>query len=152
MTGFRVGYIYTKNVENLKRIALASQINITNVPEFIQYASMSALADPEARNFTKEIYKVFKERFTIISESLINSEMSALDGGGAFYKFIFIGMDDKHFSQKLLTDYLVCVVPGSAYGSCGKNYIRITFAENLDRVLEGVNRIAELYHSVKSPS
>jgi len=149
MTGFRIGYIYTKNLENLKKIALASQINVTNIPEFTQYAAISAISHPKTKNFTKKLYKVFKQRFEIINKALINSKISALDSGGAFYKFIFIGMDDKYFSEKLLLDYSVCVVPGSAYGSCGRNYIRITFAEDLDQVMEGLRRITELYNKLK---
>ena len=85
----------------------------------------------------------------IKNEFLKSLDLSSLKGGGAFYKFININQDDKSFSKELLTDYSVCVVPGTAYGESGKNFIRITFAENLDKVKEGISRIAELLNKIQ---
>lgn len=149
MTGFRIGYIYSLNIDILSKIALASQINITNVPEFTQQAAFEALSHPDSKNFTKEMYSVLSDRYYSVNEFLKSLDLSSLKGGGAFYKFININQDDKSFSKELLTDYSVCVVPGTAYGESGKNFIRITFAENLDKVKEGISRIAELLNKIQ---
>lgn len=149
MTGFRIGYICASNLDILKKISLASQINITNVPEFTQQAALEAMSNSESEKFINEMYSILKDRYYFINDFLISHKLSALNGGGAFYKFIHINNDDVKFSEKLLKDFSVCVVPGSAYGECGKNFIRITFAEKIDQVKEGIIRISECLNNIK---
>tara|TARA_Y100001935_G_C17309130_1_gene514521 strand:- start:919 stop:2064 length:1146 start_codon:yes stop_codon:yes gene_type:complete len=149
MTGFRIGYVYSADLDALKNVSLASQINITNVPEFTQQAALEAISHPDSKKFINQMYSVLRDRFYSVDEILQNHQLNALNGGGAFYKFIHINKDDISFSEHLLKDFSVCVVPGSAYGECGKNFIRITYAEKIEKVKEGINRIAESLKNFK---
>jgi aminotransferase len=60
---------------------------------------------------------------------------------GAFYLFIKLPgeIDDVSFCNDLLYNFSVCLVPGSGFGSAGKGYIRISYANNLDTVLKGID-------------
>ncbi len=53
------------------------------------------------------------------------------------------GTDDVKFVQRLMQETGVLVVPGSAFGSCGKGYVRIALVQNEDRILTAAERIGE---------
>ena len=54
------------------------------------------------------------------------------------------GNDDVAFVQRLIQKTGVLVVPGSAFGSCGKGYVRIALVQNEDRILTAAERIGKL--------
>ncbi len=51
------------------------------------------------------------------------------------------GSDDVAFVQQLMKETGVLVVPGSAFGGCGKGYVRIALVQNEDRILTAAERI-----------
>ena len=57
-------------------------------------------------------------------------------------------MDAETFAYKLLETKHVAVVPGGAYGECSKNYIRIAFTLDEEKIREGFSRIREFTASV----
>lgn len=63
---------------------------------------------------------------------------------GAFYLWVNIrqlGITDEGFSERLLREAHVAVVPGSVFGNQGKGYIRISYASSLAQLKEAVKRI-----------
>ena len=63
---------------------------------------------------------------------------------GAFYLWVNIrqlGIMDEGFSERLLREAHVAVVPGSVFGNQGKGYIRISYASSLAQLKEAVKRI-----------
>ena len=63
---------------------------------------------------------------------------------GAFYLWVNIrqlGITDEEFSERLLRETHVAVVPGSVFGNRGKGYIRISYASSLAQLKEAVKRI-----------
>ena len=66
---------------------------------------------------------------------------------GAFYLFINIialGMTGDEFAPYLLEKARVAVVPGSVFGSEGKYYIRMSFANSFENVQEGCRRLDQV--------
>jgi aspartate aminotransferase len=64
--------------------------------------------------------------------------------GGAFYLFCdisFSGMDSISFARKLLEEKKVAVIPGTPFGH--DDFIRISFAADMDTLKEGVKRIGQ---------
>lgn len=144
MTGWRIGYLVAAAV-TFKQILKASQLTITHVAPFVQLAALAALENALVAEASFDMKKKFSERRTAAISACQRLGLRYLDSGGAFYFFISTGrIDDINFAERLLEEYGVCVVPGSAYGEAGKGYVRITYAVNIKDVLEGLRCIAEL--------
>lgn len=65
---------------------------------------------------------------------------------GAFYVFPDIsstGLSDEEFAEQLLLTKHVAVVPGSAFGACGKNRIRCSYASSRETIAIALQRIGE---------
>lgn len=65
---------------------------------------------------------------------------------GAFY--IFINIEKLGMSGNELTDYLpdnakIALVPGVVFGTEGEHYIRMTFANSYENIVEGCARLKE---------
>ena len=66
---------------------------------------------------------------------------------GAFYFFVkhaVPGMDSTALADHLLEKGGVALVPGSAFGSNGEGYLRISYATSLEDCKEGMERIGRL--------
>jgi aspartate aminotransferase len=92
--------------------------------------------------------KEFDARRKIIYEGLNNlSGIECSMPGGAFYifpKVIGTGMNGSEFTKKCLHDAGVAIVPGNAFGSTSKDYVRISFAasqENIQKALEKIKKM-----------
>ena len=66
---------------------------------------------------------------------------------GAFYIFCDIrstGLDDEEFAIRLLKDFGVAVVPGSAFGACGAGFVRMSYATSLGKIRTAVERLRRM--------
>ena len=55
-------------------------------------------------------------------------------------------MTSEQFSEKLLYDYGVAIVPGTAFGACGEGFARVSYAysvRHLDRALERIAKMID---------
>lgn len=143
MTGWRIGFVLADKYL-LTSIAKASQIMITNVAPFTQYAAIAALESPIALKASVEMCNEYRRRLEILLLDFKINNLLTIKPRGAFYVFIKVTEDDKKFAEILLKEELVCAVPGGAYGVSGTGWLRVTFAAPLDAVREGVGRIAKL--------
>jgi aminotransferase len=63
---------------------------------------------------------------------------------GAFYAFPDVrssGLDDNTFSERLLYEERVAVVPGSAFGASGAGFVRASYATSHAQLEEALHRI-----------
>ena len=64
--------------------------------------------------------------------------------GGAFYAFANVkgtGIDSKDLADRLLQEAGVACLNGGAFGQYGEGYIRFSYANSLDNLLEAARRI-----------
>ena len=64
--------------------------------------------------------------------------------GGAFYAFANItgtGMESKPLADMLLNDFGVSCLNGGCFGEYGEGYVRFSYANSLENLLEAVARI-----------
>ena len=64
---------------------------------------------------------------------------------GAFYVFPSIqktGLSSMEFSDRLLKEQKVAVIPGNAFGHCGEGYIRCSYAYSQEMIRQCLERIA----------
>lgn len=151
MTGWRVGFA-AGPADVIGKMAAIQGHATSNINSIAQKAALSAYR--EGISFLSPIIKEFRER-----RDYIHSEINTLEGfhaklpAGTFYLFVNVeeamatlsekkGADIKdslHFSEMLLQDAHVAVVPGEVFGAPG--YIRISFACSMENLRKAVQNI-----------
>lgn len=144
MTGWRVGYVAAPE-EYIQTINKIHQHNTTCAPSFAQYASVIALKEEkdEVRNMVKE-YKRRRDYAVKAINEIPN--VSCLSPKGAFYIFINVkalGKPSAVIAQELLEKSKIALVPGDVFGPGGEGYIRMSFANSFDNIVEGCKRLRE---------
>ena len=154
MTGWRIGYcggpahIITA-MENI-------QSQSTSNPSSISQAAAETALNGD-QSCMEPMIAAFKERNRFVTEQLnqING-VRCLSSEGAFYAFADVrqSIHDLHkssllstptdiaFSEYLLENAGVAVVPGSAFGCEG--YMRLSFATSMDNLKQALSRIKNL--------
>ena len=145
MTGWRLGYAiaHPEIVAALGRIQSHSTSNPSSIS---QAAALEALRGDESD--VKKMYEAYCERRAWLVPALNSIPgFCCADPDGAFYVFpdvsAFFGKggihDSQSFANFLLDEARVAVVPGSAFGL--DEFVRISYATSMERILEGVARI-----------
>lgn len=151
MTGWRCGYsIAPKKVTDA--IIKIQSHTTSSINTMTQYAAIAALEKGE--NFLSEMKKVFEKRNKLMTLFLDNIEgIKYIKPRGAFYIYVniksIIGKKYKNiiiendciFSEILLTDFNVAVVPGIAFGEEG--YIRLSYANSENDIKKGIRLLSE---------
>jgi aspartate/methionine/tyrosine aminotransferase len=139
MTGWRLGYGVMP--EAMAEAFIQLQINATScVNAATQIAGIEALSGPQ--DAIDAMVAEFRRRrdFIVAGLNKIPGVRCTMPKG-AFYAFPNItgtGMNERELADRLLNDYGVAVLPGTAFGSFGRGYLRISYAnsiENIDRAL-----------------
>jgi len=146
MTGWRLGWA----VGSPDVIAAAGKIqshSTSNPSSISQAAALEALQGDGSE--VRRMYEAYSERRTWLVPAINAVEgVCCSDPDGAFYIFPAVSSlygrgpvrDSQSFAEFLLDEARVAVVPGSAFGS--DEHIRISYAVSMDRLREGVRRIA----------
>jgi len=141
MTGWRAGYAAAPAglIEGLVRI---HQYTIMSAPTMSQVAALEALKN--GYPYVVEMRTEYDRRRKLIVNGLNQLGLPTFEPHGAFYAFPNItvtGMDEETFSQKLLEEERVAVVPGSAFGPGGEGFVRCSYATTYERIEEALTRI-----------
>lgn len=139
MTGWRVGFCGAE--KKIINIMEDMQSHSSNPSSIAQMAALEALNGPQDGVF--RMVDALNERRKFMYKRLneING-ISCLEPQGAFYVFVDIKeskMSSMDFASKLLSDFLVAVVPGIAFGS--DNHVRLSYACSLEDIEKGMDRV-----------
>jgi aspartate/methionine/tyrosine aminotransferase len=146
MTGWRLGYMVAP-IKMAKRLQdfLVSSISCT--ASFTQWAGVEALTGDQ--NFISDMMKRFKEKRDKIVKGLNSIEgFRCLAPRGAFYTFPNIertGMSSKECAEHLLYKAGVAVLPGTAFGPYGEDFLRFSYATTLENIDIAIKRIKESF-------
>lgn len=143
MTGYRVGFAV--GPEEIVAAMVKMQENIcacASLPS--QYAAIEAYTNCLEQEY---ILDTFEKRRNVLVEGINKIEgLHCNKPMGTFYLFVNIsstGLDCIDFAYKLLEYQKVAVVPAVTYGEAYKNYIRIAFTLEEEKLIEAVNRIGK---------
>ena len=142
MTGWRIGYFgASKEVaQNVKKI----QDHSTSNPASISQAAALAALDAPAKSLD-DMKKEFIKRRDVILKCLDKiPEISYIYPKGAFYVFCDIskfGEDSVSIAKEILDKTNVACIPGKGFGA--DQHMRLSFATSVERIEEGVRRIAD---------
>ena len=142
MTGWRLGYgvFPEKLVEPISRL-ITNSVSCTS--SFSQIAAIEAIDGPQ--DSVLKMVSEFKVRRKIIVDGLNSVRgVSCRNPKGAFYTFPNIketGYTSKEISNKLLFEYGVALLSGTAFGEYGEGYLRLSFANSRENLKEAIKRI-----------
>jgi len=74
---------------------------------------------------------------------------------GAFYVFPNItktGQDERQLADRMLNDGGVALLAGSTFGEEGKGYLRLSYANSIDQIEEGVKRMKGVLEKAAAPA
>ncbi len=146
MTGWRVGWACAPP-DILEQMMKVHQYVIMSAPTPSQYAALEAMRSGEEQ--VLEFVAEFDARRRLIVSGLKQMGLATFEPQGAFYAFPSIrstGLDDVEFAEQLLLQEKVAVIPGSAFGECGRGHVRICYASPqpvLEEALERIGRFVD---------
>lgn len=143
MTGLRIGFVLTRNKRLIEVMTRIQEGLVACAPTPIQVGAIEALerfpelVDPMVREYERR-------RNVLVSELARIKDLSFVVPKGTFYIMVNVSRytkDSRLFAKELLRRGRVAVAPGIAFGPSGEGYIRISFATNLNNIVEGVRRL-----------
>ena len=142
MTGWRIGYLATKN----KIIGLINKIHQhmnTNVAPFVQKAALDAMMmkRKNIKNFNSLLKFNNDYIFTSIKKSKLLSIVQSDGGLFAFMNIRKTNLNSDEFSYQFLKRFNVATIPGFYFGEKWDDHIRISLVENKKRFKEGVKKL-----------
>ncbi len=144
MTGYRLGYAVARR-EVAEKIAQI-QLNAASCPvHFAQVAAVEAIKGPQDE--VAAMIRDYQRKRDVIYEEIQKIEgFTMVKPAGTFYAFPNIkstGMSSEELADRLLNEAGVALLPGTAFGSAGEGYLRISFAGPMEDIVEGMKRIRE---------
>jgi len=154
MSGWRLGYII--GPENVaEKIGLLVETILSCIPPFIQIGGRAALLGNQEFLYKRNL--ILRKRRDLLINGLNKlSGISCLTPEGSFYAFPNIkntGMTCEKYSEKLLSETGVCVLPGNCFGPFGEGYLRLCYASTSEKtILEALGKM-QMFHSknIKKP-
>ncbi len=145
MTGWRLGYMIAPEIL-VEKIALLVQTIVSCVSPFIQEAGITVLEEdlPELADMMSKL----KVRRDLMVNGLNQLPgVSCLKPEGAFYVFPNVkntGMTSEEFANVMLEEAGVALLPGTDFGESCEGYVRLCFANPVDRIQEGLLRMRDI--------
>ncbi len=148
MTGWRLGYVCGPE-HLIAAMNIIHQAAIMCAPTMSQYAAIVALR--EGQNDVTRMRDEYNRRRLFLMKKLEELNLPCFEPEGAFYIFPDIrgtGLSSGEFCERLLMEYKVAVVPGTAFGECGEGFIRISYAYSQEHLEVAFERIARFLQAL----
>lgn len=146
MTGWRLGWVCAP-APLAEAIMKVHQYVMMSAPTAAQYAGVAAL--DEGEEFVQAMVAEFDRRRRLIVDGFRAIGLPTFEPRGAFYAFPDVratGLDSVAFSELLLAEERVAVVPGNAFGASGEGHVRACYAtayEQIERAVERIGRFVQ---------
>lgn len=144
MTGWRLGFGIMP-VELAKRVDLLLTHSIGSTAHFTQFAGLEAVTGPQ------DMVDVMVSEYQRRRDAIVDG-LNDLPGficqkpQGAFYVFPNItgtGMRSNNLANLILEKAGVALLPGSSFGEYGEGYLRLSYANSIENIQKGLERIHE---------
>lgn len=143
MTGWRLGFACGPK-EIMSQITKIHQFAIMCAPTTSQYAAIEALKNCDEA--VENMHAEYNRRRRLITKGFNEIGLTCREPLGAFYAFPSIKstkMTSDEFCEKLLNEYHVAVVPGTAFGVGGEGFIRASYCYSTEHISEALSRIEQ---------
>lgn len=144
MTGWRLGWAASKDAQIMNAIQVLHGFTTVCTSTITQKASLLGWTDEAAaaKQYARDVYKQRGEFLVDLLDRELG--MHATSPEGAFYTMLDVRSigDDIAAAEKCLQNRVI-TVPGVAFGSEGKGFLRISFCNTEEKMVEGVRRMKE---------
>lgn len=147
-TGFRLGYVVASK-EIIDLMEKFHQYTVAGTNHAAQYGFIEALK--MGTDFFKEIWESFDKRRNFVYNRLNEIGFDIIKPRGAFYvmpstkKFDISGTK---FSRDIMEEQAVAIVPGGIFGSFSHHMIRISYATEMKKLEEAMDRIEKFVQNL----
>ncbi|MFO7966838.1 MAG: aminotransferase class I/II-fold pyridoxal phosphate-dependent enzyme [Archaeoglobaceae archaeon] len=147
MTGLRLGFAIAPP-DLLDAMLKIHQYSMLCAPISAQLGALEALKN------TEEELEEMRNKYIRRRNYFVKRLEGVLDVNlpeGAFYAFPSIestGLGSEEFTERLLMEKNVAVVPGNAFGECGEGYLRCAYAVNMEKLKEAADRIEDFVRNL----
>jgi aspartate/methionine/tyrosine aminotransferase len=148
MTGWRVGWVASAQTDVVKAALTLHGFLTVCTSTISQKASLLGWTE-EAERAKAEAREIYKKRGEFLVD-LLQKELGlrGTSPEGAFYTMVDVREigDDLEVAEKFLQNRVI-TVPGVAFGSEAKGFLRVSFCNTEERMAEGVRRMKEALQS-----
>jgi len=149
MTGWRLGYLCAPR-EFTVHLGRIHQFAMMSAPTAPQYAALEGLR--HCYDDVLYMREKYNERREFMYKNLIRLGFDCFEPEGAFYIFPDVSMygkDGGDFVENLLKAQKLALVPGDAFGECGKNHVRISYAYSVEALKAAIERMERYVESLR---
>lgn len=149
MTGWRLGYgIMPRDLA--ARVDLLLTHSIGSTAHFTQFAGLEALTGPQ--EMVDAMVAEYQRRRDVIVDGLnAIPGFSCQKPQGAFYVFPSIkgtGVSSNDLASLILEKAGVALLPGSSFGAYGDGYLRLSYANSIENIRAGLEKINKVIRSL----
>lgn len=150
MTGWRIGYILSENLEAMQQVTKVQYYITACSNDAMQYAVLEAFQS--ANDYPEKMALEFKAR-----RDLICQRLNAMPGvschvpEGAFYVFPKVevpGMNSEDVAIALLKGGVLCS-PGSAFGESGEGHLRFAYTISRQDISTGMDKVEAVLRELR---
>lgn len=142
MTGWRLAYVVAKP-ELIMPMLKVHQYTTTCAPTFAQFGAIAATT--KSQDCVTDMVLEFQRRRDLVVNGLGKIPgITCVSPQGAFYAFPNIssfGLTSREFTDTVLQKTAVAMVPGTAFGACGEGYVRLSYANSYENIVEALERL-----------
>lgn len=150
MTGLRLGYVIVPE-EFVRPIQKLQQNLFICASSVAQRAGIAALRDADAD--VERMKNIYNERRKYMIRRLRELGFKiAVEPTGAFYIFVnarHLSTNSYQLAFDILEKAHVGVTPGIDFGENGEGYLRFSYANSLENIIEGLNRLEKYIQEFK---
>lgn len=145
MTGWRLGFAVFPEfmIPHIDRLIVNS---VSCTASFTQRAGIAALEGTQ-EDVDRMVAEFRRRRDAVVAGLNAIPGISCLTPQGAFYAFPNVkqlGRSSSEIADLLLNEAGVATLSGSAFGSYGEGYLRLSYANSLENLNRAIERIAEV--------
>lgn len=147
--GFRLGYVIA-DTEKINLMEKYMQYTVAGVNHPAQYGAISAMK--ASQDFFEPIKKDYVKRRDFVYKRLKEIGFKVARPNGSFYIMPSIdafNLSADDFAMQLMKEKAVAVVPGDIFGSYSSSQVRISYAVEMEKLEEAMNRIESFTSSIK---
>jgi len=145
MTGWRIGWLASSQKEITQAVQILHGFLTVCTSAITQKASLLGWTEEAeaAKRHAREVYKSRGEYLVKLLKDELGLHATAPDG--AFYTMLDVRElgDDIEIAEKFLQNRVI-TVPGVAFGTEAKGFLRLSFCNTEEKMAEGVRRMKEV--------